>query len=186
MTDLDTYYTNLIKQIDDNKMKSFWLLCNIKEFNPIKKDTGQKDKLKKYIKTRKDLWNQLLAGIDLLYGVKPEKINNSNNNTEILNIKIYIYKINNKGEFDINASDTWSLNVYYTKTEIDTKRPSYEKLIDNIKMMIKIVEKKKILSDLFGISYTQFIEAYNKLKKNKRSVKKRSIKKKLSKRTNLK
>jgi len=165
MSDLRTYYENLIEKINNDELKNFWILCDLKEFKPIK--GGTKDKLKKYIKSREQLWDQLLASIDLLYGVNPNKIDSSESDTKVLTIKIYIYKINDQGDFDYNSADTWKLNVSYTKNELNLKKPSYEKLIDNIKMMINLVKNKKITSDLFGISYTEFIEAYNKLKKNR-------------------
>jgi hypothetical protein len=36
--------------------------------------------------------------------------------------------------------------------------------------MLKLVEKKKIVSDMIGLTYTEFIDAFNKLKAKKQSV----------------
>jgi hypothetical protein len=80
---LATYYENLIEQINNNKMDSFWILCDVKDFAPIKKDTKQKDKMKKYVKSKPELWNRQLAGIDLLDTVNPKKINKKKSDEEI-------------------------------------------------------------------------------------------------------
>lgn len=174
--DLSTYYENLIEQINNNKMDSFWILCDVKDFTPIKKDTKQKDKMKKYVKSKPELWKRQLAGIDLLDTVNPKKINKKNSDEEVFTIKIYLYNINDEGNFDYDDIDTWTLTINYTKAELNKNRPSYEKLIDNIKQMVKLAEKRKITTDFTGITYTQFISTYSKLKKNKskRGSKRRS------------
>lgn len=165
MSDLKSYYEDLINQINEHKMNSFWILCNIKEFKPI--TDASKDKLKKYIKTRENLWGQMLANIDLLHNIDSDSIDKSKSNIEVFTIKIYMYKINDNGEFDNNSSNTWRLVINYNKDELENKRPTYEKLIENIKIMLKLVEKKQIVSDIFGLSYTEFINAFNKLKQTK-------------------
>jgi len=160
---LSTYYKNLIKEIEENQMKSFWIFCNKEKL--IKKETSKKQKLKEYIKGKKQLWNKRIASINLLYSVSPDKIDASKLDKDVFTIKIYIYNINNQGDFDYDDINTWSLVVNYTKNEFDTKRPSYDKLIDIIKQMVKLAEKQKIITDFVGISYTEFFNAYDKLKK---------------------
>lgn len=162
--DLATYYENLINQISQNKLTKFWVFCDSKEFDPIKRSTDEKDKMKKYIKNKSDLWNQKIAGIGLLDTVSAKKINKKNDDDVVFTVKIYIYMINDKGEFDYDDINTWCLIVRYTKAELNEKRPTYDKLIANVKQMVKLAEKKKMMTDFVGITYTEFIDSYNKMK----------------------
>jgi len=124
----------------------------------------KKDKMKSDIKESPDTWNKLIANINLIHNIKTNDYDNASNDKEIFTISIHVYQINDNGNIDTNASDSWKLIVNYTKGEFEDKLPTYAKTITNVKNMLKLAEKKKVVSDMIGISYTEFIDAFDKLK----------------------
>ena len=167
-TKTKTYYVKLINKIDKESMTNFWVLCNMKKFEPM--TNIKKNEIISYLKKSPDTWNKLIANINLIHNIKTKNYDNASNDKEIFTISINVYQINDNGNIDTNASDSWKLVVNYTKGEFEDKLPTHTKTITNVKNMLKLVEKKKIVSDMIGLTYTEFIDAFNKLKAKKQSV----------------
>ncbi len=165
---LSSYFKILTDQINKNDMKSFWVFCDPNDPTIIKKDAGRhtdegkkaRTAIKKFIKARSDLWNTNIACVNLLYGASPEKINNAADDREIITIKCLFHNIDNEGNFDYDSANTWNVIVNYTKSELDVFRPSYKCLTEEIMRMLALGDEQKLITDLFGITYTEFINKY--------------------------
>lgn len=157
--ELYSYYNNLITQIEDNNMSNYWILPDNSLIKGI-----TKERIKRFIKTKPEFYNKQIVSVDLLDTIKPIKLQKASNDTEIFTIKIYVYNINNEGEFDYNDIDTWTLTINYTKEELENNQRTFDKFIDNINKMVKLAKSKKITSDFTGITYSQFLNSYNNLK----------------------
>ena len=79
----------------------------------------------------------------------------------ILTIKIYIYFINDLGEIDYDDSNTWSLVISWTRSELDNNRFT----LDELKKMIDTAYLRQIETDMAGMSYTSWLKKFNKLNK---------------------
>ena len=92
-------------------------------------------------------------------------------------IHIYVFKINDKGLFDTDGYDTMGLSIRYTKNELNKNHLT----IDELKEMIRMVYKGKIVTDMKGISYTRWIYKYNEVleKEKQKYLKKKSKSKRL-------
>lgn len=157
--ELYSYYNNLITQIENNNMSNYWILPDNSLIKGI-----TKQRMKTFIKTKPELFNKQIVDVTLLDTIKPNKLQKASNDTEIFTIKIYVYNINNEGEFDYNDIDTWTLTINYTKEELDNNKRTFEKFVENINKMVKLAKAKKITTDFTGITYNQFLELYNNLK----------------------
>jgi len=135
-----TYYVKLINKIDKESMTNFWVLCNMKKFEPM--TNIKKNEIISYLKKSPNTWNKLIANINLIHNIKTKDYDNASNDKEIFTININVYQINDNGNIDTNASDSWKLVVNYTKGEFEDKLPTYAKTITNVKNMLKLVEKK--------------------------------------------
>ena len=88
-----TQYEKLINDIDKENMTNFWVLCNMKKFEPM--TNIKKDKMKSDIKESPDTWNKLIANINLIHtslDAKPKDANLSAINTIKKKIKNKVFK----------------------------------------------------------------------------------------------
>lgn len=169
MSDIENYYNKLKEKINDKELNDFWVLCNKTDFKPFQKNVS-KTAIKKLIKEDIDNFSKkYLANISIVF--KP-KINfdKIKPDDKILTIKIYIYLVSKDGKIDTSIADTWSLTIHYSLNELENNKFSMTEL----DKMVESVRKKKVISDLVGISYTDWIN--NKKKSIKRSSKKKSKK----------
>lgn len=159
----NTYYNSLQDKIKENELEDFWLLCENKSFKPIKNISLSW--IKKYIKEKPEFYaNKHLANIVFLFR-DPKTTKDTD---WIFAIRIYIYKINDKGDIHCGTCHEWNLLIKYNKNELDENNFKINKL----KNMIKLAQKRKVESDLSGISYSKWIGLLSKYKsKNKRSTK---------------
>ena len=180
MDDIKEYYPVLEEVIREKGLDDFWLICGKSEFKPI---IMPREKIIEKVKKKVDHFKGLsIANIVMLF----IPISELDRHKIILSIHIYIHKINDKGLFDTGNYDTVKLSVTYTKDELNNNHFT----IDELKEMIRMAYKKKILTALIGISYTSWTRQYNeviekekrkelkKISKSKRSKSKRSKSKK--------
>ena len=176
MNDIKTYYPVLEEVIKEKGLNNFWLMCGNAEFKPIIM-TREKiiEKIKKRADQLKGLYRQsFVANIVMLFHPLSD-LDDPDPNKVIFVIHIYVYEINEKGLFGVEKYDTVRLAIRYTKDELNENHLT----IDELKEMIRTVYKGKILSDMKGISYTNWTHKYNEiLKKEKlKKLKKEKLKK---------
>lgn len=166
MDKIETYYNTLEEVIKEKKLNNFWLIYGKSEFKPI---LLTREQIKKKVKEKKDQFkNKYICNVKLLFSLV-DNFNNLDKNKKVFMIHIYIYKINEDGVFDTGFRDTWTLSILYNADELKNNHFTFDELTE----MIQIAQKKKILTDLGGMSYTEWLERYNKLKKSKKSSSKR-------------
>jgi hypothetical protein len=97
---------------------------------------------------------------------------NFRDNSDIFAISIYIYEIYEDGGIDKTPYDSWGLLLKYMPDDLE-KHPFNMKSLEKI---IKLVYKRQITSQLFGITYKEFEEDLEKLKENRKKKASRIIK----------
>ena len=175
MDDIKEYYPVFEEVIREKGLKNFWIICKNTEFKPI---VMSKEKMREKVKKKAEQLKGLsIANITMLF-YPLSYLDNPDPNKRIFIIHIYVYKINDKGEFDTGIKDTSKLSITYTKDELNNNHLT----IDELKEMIRMVYKKKILTTLIGISHTSWQAQYNDvLKKEKLKELKKKSKSKRSK-----
>ena len=178
MDDFIDYYQKLQDKISEKEINNFWVICDRIDFKPIKNIS--KVDIQKYILGKVQYYREkTLANVKFIFesDTKLKKHINSktgllDDSALVLTIKIYIYCINNDGKIDYDDSNTWSLVISWTKDELNNNHFT----IDELKKMIDTAYLRKIMSDMAGISYTSWLNRFNKLnkKKSKRSKSKQS------------
>ena len=180
MDDFINYYQKLQDKISEKEINNFWLICDRVDFKPIKNIS--KADIQKYIISKVQYYREkTLANIRFIFesDAKLKKHTDSNtglldDSTTVLTIKIYVYFINSEGKIDYDDSNTWSLVISWTKAELYNNHFT----IDELKKMIDTAYLRKIMSDMSGISYTSWLNRFNRLnkKKSKRGSKRGSKK----------
>ena len=154
MNEFEEYYNNLKEKLIERKLNNFWVQCGTKEFKPFLKD-GNKDNVRKIIENDLDTFkNKCIANISIIF--KP-RINFSKlkPDDKLLTIKIYIYKVSKEGLIDNNIADSWTLIVHYTTDELKEHKFS----VPELSKMVSRAHKKKIISDIIGITYSQYLDS---------------------------
>ena len=66
MSNFEDYFNKLKDNIENKELKHFWLFCKSgkNDFKPIKGST--KEKIQKYIKSKEDLWSEIVARVDII------------------------------------------------------------------------------------------------------------------------
>jgi len=157
MTSIESYFNKLKEKIQEKELDNFWLFIDKSEFKPIKNVT-KKDIQKKLKKDVEKYSGKKIAQVSLVF--KPKiSFKKLKNNDIIFTIKIFIFKINENGDIDYDTDSEWELVINYNVTELNNNHFTLKEL----NKMILASSKLKILSDISGIPYTNWLN-FNKHK----------------------
>jgi hypothetical protein len=151
--DFVEYLNNLRKKLRDNQLTDFWIMCNRKDFNPIK---GLSEaKLEEMIKEKSQYYiGKKIANIRIF--VDPSK-KTIDNDKMVIRIAIVIMHINEDAKLDTSKSKYLTVN-YYTE-ELEERKFK----LKDVERMMRLCVAKKIKSDpLNGITFSEVLK---KLKK---------------------
>lgn len=169
MSSTETYFNKLKDKLSEKDLNDFWIICGRSDFKPIK--NIKKKEMQNYIKTKTQYYaGKNLANISIVFRPRVN-FNTLKDSDWLLTIKIYIYNISSDGEIDTDESDTWSLIILYNKDELNDNHFT----LNELNQMIQMGSSRKIISDMSGISYSNWIKLL--AKKIKKISSKRSSKK---------
>ncbi len=169
----ESYLVKLRDKIEQNHMNEFWIDCTDSDPEILTDKTIKEirslisDDISKYA-------NKHWANIQITFRPKINFAKLKSSDT-ILTINIEIFLVSSDGKINTSVADVWSLVIQYTMDELFENKFN----IKELKQMIKIAQNKKIVTDLGGISYTQWQKKLKKIKtiittKTKRGTKTKS------------
>jgi len=146
--DIQNNLNELKEYIKEKDIMNFWVESkNLKTLYRF-----DKTQMRAFLKENKQFKNKLMCHVKLLFNDH----NIGKSNKPIFIIKIYVYKVNNDGEIDYDDSNTWSLVIQYDDKDLELNPIS----MGELESMIKNVANRKIMSDMSGISYDSYNQAY--------------------------
>ncbi len=156
MVNIKDYFITLNEIISEKKLDNFWIICGQKEFKPIH---IPRKKIEKIIKEKaKDYRGKYLANIKLLF--QPIKDwDKLDSNEWIFTVIIHIYKVSDDGLINTSIYDVWESNIFYNKKELNENHFTFNELME----MIRMAYKRKIVTDMAGITYTNWLANYNRV-----------------------
>ncbi len=166
MVDVKDYFITLEEVIKEKNLENFWIICGQKKFKPL---NITKEDIQKMLKENiEEYRGKYLARITFIFFPLSEWNIQRDKHGRILTISIYIYEVSNEGLISTSISDVWQCNIFYNKKELSENHIT----IDELKEMIKMVYKRKIVTDMAGITYTNWLTNYNRVldKKNKNLI----------------
>jgi len=164
---MDEYLKTLKETIEKKGLKQFCVFPDEKPFKIIKKD---RDEIKQILKN-----NPLkYAGKKLAVITLNTRKSGFQDKKHIFSISVHIFTISGYGSIGENTYDNWRLLLLYMENDLEN-HPFNMKRLEKI---VNLVNKRKVESGLFGITYSEYEEDIQKLKDKK---KKASRTKKLSK-----
>ena len=162
---MEDYLQKLSDMIESKNLKHFCVFPDEKTFKIIKE---HRDDMKKIMKKNpKRYADRKLASVALNIRKSGFK-----DNKHIFSINTDIYEIYEDGGISKTPYDSWGLLLKYMPDDLE-KHPFNMKSLEKI---IKLVYKRQITSQLFGITYKEFEEDIEKLKENRKKKASRSIK----------
>ncbi len=165
MDNIKDYFITLKEVLSEKKLEYFWIICGQKKFKPL---NITRKEIQEVLKENVDSFRgKSLAEIRFIFAPINEWNIQRDKHGRVLTISIYIYEVNEKGLIDTNIADVWQCNIFYNKKELDENHVT----IDELKEMINMVYKRKIVTDMAGITYTNWLTNYNRIldKKKKKS-----------------
>ena len=168
---MEDYLDKLKNMIDSKNIDQFSVFPDVKPFKIIKKD---RDEIKEVIKKNpKKYAGRRVAVITLVVEKDGFK-----KNDDVFSIGIAVNNIDDKGNVGKTSKDTWRVLIRYITDDLE----NHPFKMTTVEKLVKLVDKKLIVSDFGGISYKRLEE---KLENIRDSVakKKSSRTKKLSKKS---
>uniref|UniRef100_A0A6C0M1I2 Uncharacterized protein n=1 Tax=viral metagenome TaxID=1070528 RepID=A0A6C0M1I2_9ZZZZ len=151
------YLQKLTDMIDAKKLDGFWVMCDRSDFKPIKKN---KVEIRKMLKEK----SQYYAGKKIAYvNLYPNLDAIKDSSEDAFIMTIYIYEINDKGEFGKTQFDTWGLKIRYKLSDFSIRK---FKMKDVEKLMRLCADEIITTEILNGSSFKNFMKKLDKLKIN--------------------
>lgn len=151
--DFVEYLTHLRTKLRENQLTGFWIMCDRKDFNPIK--GLSEPKLEQQMKEKPQYYvGKRIANIRIY--VDPSK-KTIDNDEMVISVAIVIMHVNDEAELDTSKSRHLTVN-YYTE-ELEERKFK----LKDVERMMRLCAAKKLKSDpLNGITFSEVIK---KLKK---------------------
>jgi len=173
---MEDYLNNLKKMIDSKNIDQFSVFPDVKPFKIIKKGRTE---IKEVIKKNPKKYAGKRVAVVSLY-VKKDGLKN---NKDIFSIGITVSNIDDEGNVGKYSKDNWLILIKYMPDDLE----NHPFKMTTVEKLVKLVDKKLILSDFGGISYKQLEEDLenirNSITKKKKSSRTKKSSKKLIKRT---
>jgi hypothetical protein len=151
--EFEDYLINLRTKLRDNQLTDFWIMCDRKDFNPIK---GLSEaKLEQQMKEKSQYYvGKRIANIRIY--VDPSK-KTIENDEMVIRVAIVVMHINDDAELDTSKSRHLTVNYYIEELEERKFK------LKDVERMMRLCASKKVKSDpLNGITFSEVIK---KLKK---------------------
>jgi hypothetical protein len=162
---MEDYLQKLSDIIESKNLTQFCVFPDEKTFKIIKKNkTNMRQEMKKNPKKYAERKIAFVTPSIRKSGLKDKE--------HIFSLSISIYEIYEDGGISKTPYDSWSLLLKYMPDDLE-KHPFNMKSLEKI---IKLVYKRQITSQLFGITYKRFEEKLEELKENRKKKASRSIK----------
>ena len=178
---MDEYLDILKNMIDSKNIQQFCVFPDVKPFKIIKKES---DEIKEVIKKNPKKYAGRRVAVITLY-VKKDGLKK---NKDIFSISISVSNIDDKGNVGKTSKDTWRVSIRYMADDLE-KHPFK---MTTVEKLVKLVDKKLIVSDFGGISYQRLEEKLENIrnsvakKKSSRTKTSKKLSKKSSKKTSKK
>ena len=164
---MEEYLKTLGETIQKKGLSQFCVFPDDKPFKIIKKD---RDEIKQILKKSPSKY----AGRKIAVITLNTRKSGFQDNKHIFSIAVHIYRISEDGLIAHNSYNDWGLLLFFMEEDLEN-HPFTMKRLEKI---VNLVNKRKIESGLFGITYSEYEKDIQKLKDKK---KKASRTKKLSK-----
>ena len=151
--DFEEYLTNLRKKLRDNQLTDFWIMCDRKDFNPIK--GLSETKLEEQMKEKPQYYvGKRIANIRIYVDPSKKTINDGK---MVISVAIVIMHVNEEADLDTSKSRHLTVN-YYTE-ELEERKFK----LKDVERMMRLCAAKKVKSNpLTGITFTTFLNKLNK------------------------
>jgi len=178
---MNEYLDILERMIETKNIQQFCVFPDVKPFKIIKKD---RDEIKEVIKKNpKKYAGRRVAVVSLVVNKDGLK-----NNKNVFSIGIAVNNIDDEGNVGKYSKDTWRVSIRYMADDLE-KHPFK---MTTVEKLVKLVDKKLIVSDFGGISYQRLEEKLENIrnsvakKKSSRTKTSKKLSKKSSKKTSKK
>ncbi len=167
---IQEYLNKLKNKFVEKDLIDFWVMSDRTDFKPIK--NAKKKDIVKFLKSKSQYYGgKHIANVNMIF--KFSDISSVPDDKWIFFINITIYLISADGSIDTSIADSWDLNISYNKKELAKNHFTIEELSN----MIRYASSRKIISDIGGITYVDWIRQLHKVLKKERNSSKRSVSK---------
>jgi len=149
---MEEYLKKLREKIHEKNIEQFAVFPDLKTFKIIKK---KKAEIRKMLKEKPERYaGRKIAIISLI--PRPSGFSQKD---DIFAIDVEIYKIYDDGSIDRSSGDSWGLLLRYMPDDLE----KYPFKMTSLEKIIKLVYKRKIVSQLGGLYFKEFQSLLRKL-----------------------
>jgi len=157
---MDKVLDKLEKTIKTKKLGWFIVFPNDEKFKPIK-DKSMEEVIEKLKKDPDEYVGELISIVTLNVNKQGHKSKTILFDRAVFTVGVLTYKINKDCEISKKSHEQVQFMVSYTLEEL--KEHPFK--LKNLEKLVYLAANEEIISDIFGITYTRFLEQLEKLKK---------------------